>query len=213
MKKIIEYIKHNPNKSIVIGGCLFGLYLFISLSLSRKDIALPKELKDKHVTYETVSETATKKGGRDTYRVDIELSGDSTAEQRAASMAHAALVAYNEHKPDVVSVRAFDNDNVFKSNQLRSSGNMGEAFLYSDACGYSGNDCNGVMWELSSSNTLTPTSQQKQIMSLWYQLRSSFQVNGSTDDASLKEEISKRLNIEKEQVKLFFYYPGNTIKI
>ncbi|MBD1559611.1 DUF4875 domain-containing protein [Vibrio sp. S9_S30] len=165
-----------------------------------KSATIPEGLKGKEISYRIFYTDREKNGKQEIVTAYATMSANSSAEQRMAVAAKVAFDLKQEKWADVFEVRVHADDQEFKGT---SYGILSEAYLYSKGCGYSGKECDGIHWEISSTTQAPATDMQKAINVLWAKNRSRFQHDGVTQEDALKGFIAHQLKIEQSDVSLF----------
>lgn len=185
-------------KVAIVGAVLWLLVAYVFDQLAKPSAPAQFEGLAKVYSIEN-TETQRKASDRQQLILNIQMSSASTDEERAATMVQAALDAYREarKKPDSVAIFMRDNNAAFNG---ILSGQMGMLTLYVDGCGLLGDTCNGVHWEISVADNQQPSQKEYDVIRLWNQNRSQFQVNGMTDEKALKSYIGEQLQLSEVQV-------------
>ena len=165
------------------------------------DVVVPEQYVGKDVSYHIRDYDDFEKKGLKTLRIHATVSVELTPEQRIATVLE--LARFAQHGSNAKVVHAF----LYNKNMPKSS-YMARADLYVDKCGFNGDNCNGIQWDITYSKN-SASALEKEIYQYWWDNRDNFQKNGMTDDEALKAEIAKELNITPKQVSLFFYDSTN----
>lgn len=135
--------------------------------------------------------------GRKRWRWTIVAPTALTKEDRAETAKEAARQLQEETGADLADI--WFEVAPFAKGQTHNQ--LALATYIPDGCGSSGEDCNGVQWEVSASDTQL-TEQQVLVWTNWRRYREEFIVDGLLNEAKLKAYLSEKLNLPEDQIGL-----------
>lgn len=159
-----------------------------------KIVSFVREIGDEK-PYTIISGDMESKSRKEAFFVSSPLA--KTKEDRAATARKAASDIFNKTGIPVVTVFV-EQDKLFAG----KGSNLAKATFFSDACGFSGNDCNGVVWEVSASN-VTVTEKEWDVYRDWIKNRNRYiDVDGNLNEEKLKAFLAKKYGVKSEDVHL-----------
>ncbi|MCX9105894.1 DUF4875 domain-containing protein [Aeromonas veronii] len=145
--------------------------------------------------YTIISGDMKSKARKETFFVaapTAETKGD-----RAATARKAASDIFDKTGIPVVNVFV-EHDKLFAG----KGSNLAKATYFSDACNFSGKDCNGIVWDLSASN-VTVTEKEWDVYRDWIKNRSRYlDKNGDLNEEKLKAFLAKKYGVKPDDIHL-----------
>jgi RNA polymerase subunit RPABC4/transcription elongation factor Spt4 len=158
----------------------------------------PRELGEAK-PYTIISGDMKTKARKETFFVAAPLA--ETKGDRAATARKAASDIFEKSGIPVVTVFV-EHDKLFAG----KGSNLAKATYFSDACNFSGTDCNGIVWDLAASNVIV-TDKEWNTYRDWIKNRSRYMdKNGDLNEEKLKAFLAKKYGIKPDDVHL--PYPG-----
>lgn len=149
--------------------------------------------------YTIISGDMKTKARKETFFVAAPLA--ETKGDRAATARKAASDIFEKTGIPVVTVFV-EHDKLFAG----KGSNLAKATYFSDACSFSGSDCNGIVWDVAASN-VTVTEKEWGVYRDWIKNRSRYlDKNGDLNEEKLKGFLAKKYGIKPDDVHL--PYPG-----
>ncbi len=158
----------------------------------------PRELGEAK-PYTIISGDMKTKARKETFFVAAPLA--ETKGDRAATARKAASDIFEKTGIPVVTVFV-EHDKLFAG----KGSNLAKATYFSDACNFSGSDCNGIVWDVAASN-VTVTEKEWGVYRDWIKNRSRYlDKNGDLNEEKLKAFLAKKYGVKPDDVHL--PYPG-----
>lgn len=149
--------------------------------------------------YTIISGDMKTKARKETFFVAAPLA--ETKGDRAATARKAASDIFEKTGIPVVTVFV-EHDKLFAG----KGSNLAKATYFSDACNFSGSDCNGIVWDVAASNVMV-TEKEWGVYRDWIKNRSRYlDKNGDLNEEKLKAFLAKKYGVKSDDVHL--PYPG-----
>lgn len=145
--------------------------------------------------YTIISGDMKTKSRKETFFVAAPLA--ETKGDRAATAKKAASDIFDKTGIPVVTVFV-EQDKLFAGN----GSNLAKATYFSDSCGFSGKDCDGIVWDVSASN-VTITEKEWGVYRDWVKNRSRYlDKNGDLNEEKLKAFLAKKYGVKPDDIHL-----------
>lgn len=149
--------------------------------------------------YTIISGDMKTKARKETFFVTAPLA--ETKADRAATARKAASDIFEKTGIPVVTVFV-EHDKLFAG----KGSNLAKATYFSDACNFSGTDCNSIVWDVAASNVAV-TEKEWNVYRDWINNRSRYlDKNGDLNEEKLKAFLAKKYGVKPDDVHL--PYPG-----
>lgn len=120
-----------------------------------------------------------------------------TKGDRAATARRAASDIFEKTGIPVVTVFV-EHDKLF----VAKGNNLAKATYFSDACNFSGKDCNGIVWDVAASN-VTVTEKEWDLYRDWLKNRSRFlDKKGNLNEEKLSAFLAKKYGVSPSEIIL-----------
>ncbi|MBS2782699.1 PH domain-containing protein [Aeromonas salmonicida] len=145
--------------------------------------------------YTIISGDMKTKSRKETFFVAAPLA--ETKGDRAGTAKKAARDIFEKTGIPVVTVFV-EHDKLFAG----KGSNLAKATYFSDACNFSGSDCNGIVWDVAASN-VTVTEKEWGVYRDWIKNRSRYlDKNGDLNEEKLKAFLAKKYGVKPDDVHL-----------
>ncbi|WP_204230881.1 PH domain-containing protein [Aeromonas salmonicida] len=145
--------------------------------------------------YTIISGDMKTKSRKETFFVAAPLA--ETKGDRAATAKKAASDIFDKTGIPVVTV-FIEHDKLFSG----KGSNLAKATYFSDACSFSGNDCNGIVWDVSASN-ITVTEKEWNVYRDWIKNRSRYlDKQGNLNEEKLSAFLAKKYGVTPDDIML-----------